>query len=77
MLVIYGSNDFPLRDPAREDLLSRYQSHASVSRLVLPNEGHFIQRRGNIDQILRRLDAFLTPSLAPKDKSGGAIPNHP
>jgi dipeptidyl aminopeptidase/acylaminoacyl peptidase len=77
MLVIYGSNDFALRDPAREDLLSSYQSHASVSRLVLPNEGHFIQRRGNIDQILQRLDAFLPPSLAPKDKSGGVIPNHP
>jgi len=77
MLVIYGENDFALRDPAREDLISRYQSHASVSRLVLPNEGHFIQRRGNIDQILKRLDAFLTPSLAPKHKARAPIAKHP
>lgn len=77
LLVIYGENDFALRDPARADLISRYQSRASVSRLVLPKEGHFIQRRGDIDQILRRLDAFLTPLRARKDKAGALIEQHP
>ncbi len=59
MLVIYGDNDFALRNPARSDLIDRYEKHARVSRLILPGEGHYIQRRGNVDQILRQLDAFL------------------
>jgi pimeloyl-ACP methyl ester carboxylesterase len=77
MLVIYGENDFALRNPARSDLISRYEGHARVSRLVLPNEGHFIQRRGDIDQILRRLEAFLAPPVAPKDVAVGVIRQHP
>jgi len=76
MLVIYGDNDFMLRNPARLELIARYQEHASVSRLVLGNEGHFIQHRGDIDQILRRLEAFLTPSPAPKRAAGGVRRSH-
>jgi pimeloyl-ACP methyl ester carboxylesterase len=66
MLVIYGENDFAWRNPARADLISRYGQHANVSTLMLPNEGHFIQHRGDIDQILRRLDGFFAAPVAPK-----------
>jgi dipeptidyl aminopeptidase/acylaminoacyl peptidase len=75
MLAIFGANDFAVRNPARTDLIARYEQHASVSQLVLPNEGHFIQHRGNIDQILRRLEAFLAP-VAAKNTSGAAIQQH-
>lgn len=71
MLAIYGENDFSLRNPARSDLLSKYAEHASASRLILPKEGHDIQRRGSIDRILLRLDAFLKPSTRPNEKIGG------
>ena len=76
MLVIYGENDFALRNPARSDLISRYEAHASVSRLVLPDEGHYIQHRGDIDQILRRLEGFLALPVAPKGRAGGAGQQH-
>ncbi len=77
MLVIYAKNDFALQNPARLDLISRYAERASVSRLVLPNEGHYIQRRGDIDLILQRLGAFLAAPVAPIEAAGGAIRQHP
>jgi dipeptidyl aminopeptidase/acylaminoacyl peptidase len=77
MLAIYGENDFAMRNPARNDLLSRYEKHSSVSRLILTDEGHFIQRRGDIDKILHRLDAFVAPSVVPKDLPGGVTTQHP
>ncbi len=76
MLAIYGENDFAPRNPARLDLLSQYEKHASVFRLILPHEGHFIQHRENTDQILRRLDGFLTAPVA-RNKTGAAMPQHP
>jgi pimeloyl-ACP methyl ester carboxylesterase len=76
MLAIYGENDFALRNPTRAELLSRYERHASVSRLVLPNEGHFIQHRDSIDQIVRQLDAFLAPSVSSKDAAGATPSQH-
>jgi len=70
ILVIYGDNDFALKNPARWDLISRYEKHRSLSRLALHNEGHFIQRRGDIDQILRRLETFLVPAFSKKEAGG-------
>ena len=66
MFVLYGTNDFALKNPARTELISRYEAHAKVSRLILPNEGHFIENRGDIDEILRGLEAFLEPLCGPK-----------
>jgi pimeloyl-ACP methyl ester carboxylesterase len=77
MLVIYGENDSALRNPARSDLISQYEKHVSVYRVVLPNEGHSIQHRGSVDQILRRLEAFMEAPVAPKDAAGGTIGQHP
>jgi alpha/beta superfamily hydrolase len=73
MLFIYGDNDPFFRDPARRDLIARYEKRAPLSRLVIPDEGHYIERRGAIDQILHRLGDFLAPpavaanSTAPSD----------
>jgi pimeloyl-ACP methyl ester carboxylesterase len=62
MLFIYGQNDFALHQPGRLELISQYESRTSVRRLILNDEGHFIQRRGDIDSILRELDQFLAPA---------------
>lgn len=62
ILFIYGENDFALSQPGRLQLISQYESRSTVRRLILPGEGHFIQRRGSIDSILRELDHFLAPA---------------
>jgi pimeloyl-ACP methyl ester carboxylesterase len=58
-LFIYGADDAFSRTSDRTALLARYASHAKVSRLVLPQEGHYIDRRDSIDRILMSLDEFL------------------
>ena len=58
-LFIYGADDAFSKTSDRTALLARYESHAKVSRLVLPQEGHYIDRRDSIDCILMSLDAFL------------------
>jgi dipeptidyl aminopeptidase/acylaminoacyl peptidase len=58
-LFIYGADDAFSRTSDRTALLARYDSHAKVSRLVLPREGHYIDRRDSIDRILKSLDEFL------------------
>jgi hypothetical protein len=62
ILFVYGENDFALRQPGRLKLMSEYESRSVARRLILANEGHFIQRRGDIDTILREMDRFLGPS---------------
>ena len=59
ILFVYGDNDPDLRDSPRRDLIARCESHAKVTRLVVPNEGHYIQRRDNVDRILDAMDQFL------------------
>jgi len=58
-LFIYGADDAFSKTSDRTALLARYDSHAKVSRLVLPEEGHYIERRDSIDRILKSLDEFL------------------
>jgi dipeptidyl aminopeptidase/acylaminoacyl peptidase len=58
-LFIYGADDAFSRTSDRAALLARYDRHAKVSRLVLPGEGHYIDRRDSIDRILKSLDKFL------------------
>jgi pimeloyl-ACP methyl ester carboxylesterase len=58
-LFIYGADDAFSGTSDRTALLARYDSHAKGSRLVLPQEGHYIERRDSIDRILKSLDEFL------------------
>ncbi|HUA34426.1 MAG TPA: alpha/beta fold hydrolase [Candidatus Binataceae bacterium] len=59
VLFIYGINDEFSRAPARLALLDRYQHSSRLSKLVLPDEGHYIGRRDSIDLILRAIEKFL------------------
>lgn len=58
-LFIYGADDAFSKTSDRAALLARYESHAKVSRLILPREGHYIDRRDSIDRILMSMDAFI------------------
>lgn len=77
MLFVYGENDVVLREPGRLDLVSQYESRSSVRRLVLAGEGHFIQRRSDVDSILRELDHFLAPAQQPGAETRKAGPHKP
>jgi dipeptidyl aminopeptidase/acylaminoacyl peptidase len=75
MLFIYGENDPFFHDPARAELISEYAKRAPVTRLVLPNQGHYIENRDAIDRIFHSLDEFLAPAATPENttaKTAGA-----
>lgn len=58
-LFIYGRNDAAQQAPTRQALMRGYASSGAVERLVLPDEGHYIRRRGSVARIVDELCDFL------------------
>ena len=74
MLVIYGNKRFYAAKSGQEELIARYQEHASVSRLVLAQRGTFHSTPGRYRSDPSAAGGLPDAIAAPKDNRAGPGP---